>query len=275
VKDFSIYEVGPRDGLQNLEHVVSLDDKVKLIHLLHEAALSQIEVGSFVNPKMIPNMASSSQVFEQVRHLNPDFSVLIPNAVGLQRAEAVNATKFNIFVSPNEKFNSNNLGGNSTKVIWQYQKMLKGHNSVDVRIYIPLAFTTPLDSLLKCVEAVSNLGSTIVLCDTDGSALPSQIEKAIFNLQKYKLAVHLHQGYSNIALEAKLNIAYDCGVREFDSSIGGMGGCPLVKGSGQNLATEKLIEWGLSRNLDCGVSLEGIQEAKKFALRLSKKEMII
>lgn len=275
MQDFSIYEVGPRDGLQNLRHEVSLDDKVKLITLLHEAGLGKIEVGAFVNPRMIPNMATSQAVFERVRHLNPDFSVLIPNGVGLQRAKAVNVKKFNIFISPNEKFNLMNLGARSPALIWRYQKILKGHSSDDIRIYIPLAFSSPLDSLKKCISEVAYLGNTIVLCDTDGSALPSQIEKAIFNLRKYKLAMHLHQGRLNIALETKLNIAYDCGVREFDSSIGGMGGCPLVKDSGQNLATEKLIEWGLSRNLDCGVSLEGIREAKEFALRLSKKEMII
>ena len=99
-----VYEVGPRDGLQSASVKLSVDEKVEMINLLHEAGLKNIEVGSFVHPKRVPNMADSDEVYKQVSNLNVDLGVLVPNEKGLKRAQSVGAKKFNVFLSPLENY---------------------------------------------------------------------------------------------------------------------------------------------------------------------------
>ena len=235
--DFSVYEVGPRDGLQALEWPISLQQKVKLISLLHEAGLHDIEVGSFVHPDVIPNMADSGPLFEIVSSINPDFSVLVPNLKGFERARTVGARKFNIFLSPDEQFNHRNLGCNLEAALDEYRAMLVDVAREDVRVYVSMAFACPVEKLEECVSHIEDLGSTIVLSDTDGRASPDSLRQGIGTVRRSEVAIHLHQGTDDARMENNLTMAFDCGVRQFDSSIGGLGGCPFVVGSRGNLAT--------------------------------------
>ena len=244
--DFSIYEVGPRDGLQNLPYTVPIDDRVEMVRLLAGAGLRDIEVGSFVNPKRVPAMANTAQVFQQCADIDANLAALVPNERGMQDARDAGAQWYNIFFSADEDFNKRNLGCTRDNAVASYTDMLLGFPSSQVRVYVSLAFSSPLDDVADAIVDANALGDTVVLCGA--------------------LRERMHHN---------LTVAYEMGIREFDASIAGLGGCPFVAGSRGNLGTGELISWAESEALDCGITLNDIKEAEELALRLSKKEMIV
>ena len=141
----NIYEVGPRDGLQSAAVKLSTEEKVQMIGLLHDAGLNKIEVGSFVHPQRVPNMADSEDVFREVSGLDCELGVLVPNKRGLDRAKSVGAEKFNIFLSPSETFNQNNLGADLKTIFSNYRSMLYGVPKEDIRVYVSHAFGCPIE----------------------------------------------------------------------------------------------------------------------------------
>ena len=272
--DFSIYEVGPRDGLQNLPYTVPIDDRVEMVRLLAGAGVRDIEVGSFVNPKRVPAMANTAQVFQQCADIDANLAALVPNERGMQDARDAGAQWYNIFFSAAEDFNKRNLGCTRDNAVASYTDMLLGFPSSQVRVYVSLAFSSPLDDVADAIVDANALGDTVVLCDTDGSATPDSIRQ-IVGLSQGKTALHLHYGALRERMHHNLTVAYEMGIREFDASIAGLGGCPFVAGSRGNLGTGELISWAESEALDCGITLNDIKEAEELALRLIKKEMIV
>ena len=275
--EFHIYEVSPRDGLQGLEQTISTATKLSLIDKLVKAGIDKIEVGSFVHPALVPNMADSDEVYAKVsqKYSNCELSVLIPNKRGVKRAKAVGATNFNIFMSPSEGFNNNNHNDTTQGVYRKYQDALQGIPKNNIRVYLSCVFGCPIDGeigeerLIQALEWADQLGNTIVLSDTAGKATSRGIESVISLSRDIgitaRIALHLHYGDDVEIMCDKLNIAYDMGVREFDSSITGLGGCPFVSGSGGNLATEELVEWAEKRGLRSGIDPKGLQDAINFA----------
>ena len=257
--DFHIYEVGPRDGLQNTDVNVPTGAKIDLVRRLEGIGFAGIEVASFVHPKWVPHMADAEQVFLGVgkRH-----SVLVPNERGMQRALDVGATHFNIFYSPSEVFNKRNLAIDRKTAVGEYRKMLYGIPKENIRVYLSCFFGCPEkgpldeDLLRECVQEAALLGDTVVLCDTVGMATPQDIQAASsFAFEIYgELALHLHheEGEEERAL-ALVSEAVSHGITLIDSSIGGLGGCPFMPESGGNLATESLVAWAVDNGLDCGV----------------------
>ena len=255
--DISLYEVGPRDGLQSHSKLIPTSTKIELIQMLHDAGLTNIEVASFVNPHIIPNMADAEEVFSGVRHLNPH--VLVPNYRGMERAKKVGAEKINIFFSADDNFNRSNLGMGLEDILSHYEKMLKGVLLSDVRVYISCFFDPEINQDYA-IERATALGSKIVLCDTDGKATPEIVREKLNSLvwlskiypeSNVEFSVHFHKGKS--PLIENVNAAYDAGIREFDCSIGGMGGCPLFPNSNGNLPTEEIVQWAKEKNINCGV----------------------
>ena len=273
--DFSIYEVGPRDGLQSADTITTTYDKVTLIQKIAKAGIKNIEVGSMVNPERVPNMADSDVVFLKVQDLAPEHNlgVLVPNRRGVQRAKAVGVEKFNIFFSPSDYFNINNFGKSLNAIFAEYCGALDGIRPENVRVYLSTAFGCPVmgeiprEDMIKTMEWANTLGDTIVLSDTIGNANPSLIRK-VMRLTERKIdadiALHLHHGVREGRMYDNLSAGFDCGITQFDSSIGGMGGCPFVPGSGGNLATEQLVRWGSKENLDCGVTIKDLEPLMKF-----------
>jgi len=263
-----VYEVGPRDGLQSASVKLSVDEKVEMINLLHEAGLKNIEVGSFVNPKRVPNMADSDEVYKQVSNLKVDLGVLVPNEKGLKRAQLAGANKFNVFLSPLDSFNQVNLGMGLQDVISHYRSMLYGIPKDNIRVYVSHTFDNIApDKVRSTLLAASHLGSTVVLCDTVGVAGVNDVNR-VMKLTKgirAKWAMHLHHN-----CEKRENIldnvqaGYQHGIREFDSSIGGLGGCPFSPGSGANLATESLVDWAESNNIDVGLTSKDLFKTIQF-----------
>jgi len=272
--DFSIYEVGPRDGLQNLPHTISIDDRVKMVRLLAAAGLSDIEIGSFVNPTRIPAMANTAEVFRQCADVDANLAALVPNARGMQDARDAGVRQFNIFFSADERFNKRNLGCSRDSAVASYADMLVGVPSSQVRVYVSLAFSSPLDNMADTIADANALGDTVVLCDTDGRASPDSIRQ-VTGLSQGKTALHLHYGALRERMSHNLTVAYEVGVREFDASIAGLGGCPFVAGSRGNLGTGELIAWGQQEGLDCGIEPEALGPAHLFAQSLAKQEILI
>jgi len=273
--DFSIYEVGPRDGLQSADTITSTHDKVTLIRKIANTGIKNIEIGSMVNPDRVPNMADSEVVFLKVQDLasTHNLGMLVPNRVGVERAKSVGVEKYNIFFSPSNYFNVNNLGKNLNTIFAEYSSALDRIPTKNVRVYLSTSFGCPImgeippKDMLKTMEWANTLGDTIVLSDTIGSANPSMIRK-VMRLTDRKIdaniALHLHHGVREGRMYDNLSAGFDCGITQFDSSIGGMGGCPFVPGSGGNLATEQLIHWADKENLDCGVTLKDLEPLVKF-----------
>ena len=145
MRDFTIYEVGPRDGLQNASFTVNTQEKIDLIRSLANAGLTEMEIGSFVHPQIVPSMADSAVVFEEVADYG-DFSVLIPNEKGLDRALSVGVENFNLFFSPSEAFNLRNLGRRKKDAMIEYLRMLDKIPDSKVRVYLSVIFDRQLIS---------------------------------------------------------------------------------------------------------------------------------
>ena len=257
MEKITIYEVGPRDGLQGIKSVIPLEDKVTMVNLLYNAGLKNIEVGSFVHPKIVPNMATSDALYRKVSHLNCNLGVLVPNEKGLQRAISAGAKKFNVCLSPSETFNQNNFGISLPQLFSQYRSMLYGIPKDDIRVYVSNAFGCPVEGeftpeyLKRTLQSSALLGSTVVLSDTSGLANKESISQVLPLTKNIgsTLAVHFHHNEKSTPILDNVQHAYNFGIRQFDSSIGGLGGCPFAKDSGANLATEDLVTWAIDNNI--------------------------
>ena len=256
----SIYEVGPRDGLQNCEFSLSTDEKVNMIETLHRAGLTNIEVTSFVNPKYVPNLADAEDVVRRTKHLG-DFAVLVPNERGINRARDSGATRFNVCFAASEEFNVRNWGKCLDVLYANYAEMLNGVDKENVRVYVSCAFGCPFEGmpsdfeLMRIFNMADNLGSTIVLCDTVGECYPSKLLQTLELTRGLdaEIALHLHEGANDMF--GNVEAAVHWGITTFDSSVAGLGGCPFMPNSKSNLSTNKLIEWANSRGYQTGVDL--------------------
>lgn len=263
-----IYEVGPRDGIQNSSFEVTTDEKISMIESLYKAGLKEIEITSFVHPKLVPQMADAKEVFEKTKSIG-DFDVLIPNKKGLDNAKEIGAENFNVFFSVSNSFNQRNLRKNLDEIYSELHSMLEDINRENIRVYISCAFGCPIENkpkekdLVNAIEKATTLGKEIVLCDTIGVAHPTQILQTLELTRKVdsEIALHLHQN-KEIKRDIFSNVkaAVDWGVDKFDSSIAGLGGCPFIPKSGSNLSTNKLIQWAYDNNYETNIELEDLNE---------------
>jgi len=179
----------------------------------------------------------------------------------MQDACDAGATHFNVFFSADEDFNQRNLGKIRREVVREFRAMLHDVSKDCVRVYISLAFSSPFNEVSDAIADAEALGGTVVLCDTKGAASPDTIRQ-VTSLSCGPTAIHLHYGALRERMFDNLAVAYDAGIREFDASIGGLGGCPFVPGSRGNLDTSELIAWGIREGLDCGIELEALEPAR-------------
>ena len=276
--DIEIYEVGPRDGLQNSNFKLSTFSKVQLINELFFAGLKNMEIGSFVHPKYVPSMADSKEVFLQTKDLG-DFDVLIPNQKGFDNAKEVGAKNFNVFFSPSKEFNKRNLNRSLEDKFHELDEMLSDIDRKNVRAYISCAFGCPFEgrpkehALKNAMIKADYLAETIVLCDTIGVAHPTHMLQTLELTRGLdaKIALHLHENKKiQRNIFDNVRVAAEWGVSVFDSSINGLGGCPFIPNSGGNLSTNQLINWANNNGYETGIDVKDLSYATQLVRNFEK-----
>jgi hydroxymethylglutaryl-CoA lyase len=282
-----VFEVGPRDGLQNEKIRVPLNWKIELISGLIRAGIENLEVGAFVRPDRVPQMADTDEIYEAIenKQLNLKSSIiwsLVPNQMGLARAIKAKAKNLAVFTAATETFAKKNIGMTINDSLKEFKQMIQTgkrltKNNLRVRAYVSTAFGCPFEGkvsaskALKVIEKLAELDvEQISIGDTIGVATPNQvtdvIKPALRMLPKEKIAVHFHDTRGT-ALANALR-ALDLGVRTVDSSAGGLGGCPFAPGAAGNLPTEDLIYMLDGMGMKTGVNLKKLCEA---STRISKR----
>lgn len=281
VKRVRIFEVGPRDGLQNEPEFIATADKIRLTDMLTEAGCDRIEVTSFVHPKWVPQMKDAEEVLQKIsRRPGVVYNALIPNLKGLERAIAAGMKEIVTIMSSSESHNKKNLNFSVAESLAELEKVNKAAAAAGVRVrsYIATSFGCPMEgpiSPTKVADIASALESfgayEISLGDTTGMASPvSAYEVPLLvrsRLKKAALAVHYHQAdgieFANVlaSLEAGIDI--------IDAAAGGLGGCPYAPGAKGNIATETLVDMLHRMGIETGIDGAKIKAAGDFARSLS------
>jgi hydroxymethylglutaryl-CoA lyase len=268
-----VCEVGPRDGLQNAHHLMPTEAKKVWIRALAAAGLKEIEVGSFVPPKLIPAMADTGEIVAFARTI-PGVKVvaLAPNLKGFQRALEAGAHKVTFPVSASRKHSESNVRMTPEQMVEEVRKCAAHpHPGVEIEGAVSTAFgctmqgEVPEDDVLRIATALAEFCDCVALADTVGYANPAQIRRIFSRVRKAigaKLeAAHLHNT-RGLGLANAL-AAYEEGVRHFDSSMGGLGGCPFAPGASGNVITEDLVFMFESMGVKTGIDLEKLFLARK------------
>ncbi len=281
VKRVSIFEVGPRDGLQNEPRFISTENKIRLTDMLTDAGCSRIEVTSFVHPKWVPQMADAEAVLGGIRRkAGTAYNALIPNRKGLDRAIAAGLQEVVTIMSVSEAHNRKNLNMSPSESLAELEAVVAAAKAANVRVrsYIATAYGCPMEGfiepqrVLDVALALESFGSyEISLGDTTGMAHPRsayEVGRMVkLGLKKASLAAHFHRAdgieFANVlaSLEAGIDI--------LDSAAGGLGGCPYAPGAKGNIATETLVEMLHRLGIETGIDGKKIDEAGAFAKSLS------
>ncbi|KAK6000259.1 hypothetical protein QM012_003891 [Aureobasidium pullulans] len=265
-----IVEVGPRDGLQNIKDVVPTATKIELINRLAQTGLRTIEATSFVSPKWVPQLSDAKTVIESMKlsvaRGDISFPVLVPNTKGLEAALALDVKEIGIFLSATEGFSRNNINCSVEDSLVRAQAVIERARERNVRVrgYLSCVVDCPYDGrtspivVLRMAKKMLELGCfEISLGDTTGTATPQDIRRLLEVLLREipasRLAGHFHDSYGQAI--ANVKEAYRLGIRAFDSSVGGLGGCPYSPGAKGNVATEDIVHSFESMGIDTGVNL--------------------
>jgi hydroxymethylglutaryl-CoA lyase len=273
----SIYEVSPRDGLQNEAAAVATHGKLRLIGALADAGLRRIEATSFVSPKWIPQLADGDEVAKRLeRRPGVTYSALVPNAKGLERARAAGMEEIAVFLSASETHNRKNVNKTIAQSLEGFRDVVgpAREHGMRVRAYVSTVWGCPYEGDVDPAKALSiartlvEMGSyQISLGDTIGVGTPQQTKRIVkmflAEMPPTQIALHMHDT-RGMALTNDL-IGLELGVTTFDSSIAGMGGCPYAPGAAGNVATEDLVYMMHGLGVETGVDLDRLIEAGRVA----------
>ncbi|TVP72002.1 MAG: hydroxymethylglutaryl-CoA lyase [Rhodobacteraceae bacterium] len=280
MKAVEIFEVGPRDGLQNEPGLIAVAQKVALIDCLSRAGFRRIEVASFVSPKWVPQMASSGEVLRQIRRADGvRYAALAPNLRGLQDAIAAGADEVAIFASASEGFSRANLNCSIAESLVRFADVAQAAQAVGlpVRGYVscvtecPFDGPTPPQAVAQVAARLRAMGCyEISLGDTIGRATPeavtAMLRAVLDEIGPAKLAGHFHDTQGR-ALE-NVAAALELGLRVFDAAVGGLGGCPYAPGAAGNLATETLAAWLAAQGWQTGLDAQVVAQAADLAQKM-------
>ncbi|HEY8858311.1 MAG TPA: hydroxymethylglutaryl-CoA lyase [Gaiellales bacterium] len=269
----TVVEVGPRDGLQNEAVVVPTTAKVELVERLAEAGLPVVEVTSFVSPRAVPQLADADAVLPAVRRRpGVRYPVLVPNVRGLERALAAGADAIAVFTAASEAFTQANINMSVAESLHAFAPVLERARTGGMwtRGYVSTAFGCPYQGAVAPADVAGVAGALfdlgcdeVSIGDTIGAGRPEQVPGVVAavtdRVPVERVALHLHDT-GGLALDnAAAGLA--AGVRTFDSSAGGLGGCPFAPGAPGNVATEALVEMLHERGYETGVDLEAVRAA--------------
>jgi hydroxymethylglutaryl-CoA lyase len=272
-----IYEVGPRDGLQNEATPIPLDTKVEFIERLASAGLREIEATSFVSPKAIRQLSDADDLFPRLpRDAGVRFPVLVPNDRGMARAEAAGADALAVFTATTDAFTERNIGMTVDESLAAFEPVLRRAEKLGWwrRAYVSTAFGCPYTGAVDPHRAVDvatrllELGvDEVCFGDTIGVGVPAQVAVLTgaavqAGIPVERVAYHFHDTRGTAL--ANVQAGLDAGVRCFDSSTGGTGGCPYAPGAAGNLATEDLVYLLDASGFEHGVDLERVLDAARF-----------
>lgn len=264
-----IFEVGPRDGLQNEKRLIPTAEKVTLVDLLSRAGFKRIEVASFVSPKWVPQMADSAEVLAGIaRTPGVSYAALTPNLQGYERAMAAKASEVAIFASASEGFSKANINATIAESLERFRPLAAraAADGIRVRGYVSCATDCPFDgpvapeAAARVVAALRDMGCyEVAVSDTLGQARPETIDAMLSavlgEMPPERLAGHYHDTAGRALDNISASLAR--GLRVFDAAVGGLGGCPYAPGAAGNVATEAVLGHveaaGFATGLDAGV----------------------
>lgn len=274
----SVYEVAMRDGLQNETVIVPTTKKLRLVEALAASGLSRIELTSFVSPKWVPQLADAEELCElvDVKHATVAYSALCPNAKGLERAAACGVPEIGIFISASETHNKKNVNKTVKETLDTFVEVCDGAKKAGIKVrgYVSTVWGCPFEGYidpkkgLAIAHQLIELGCyQVSLGDTIGVGTPLQtrdiVKMFLSELRPEQIALHMHDTRGTAL--ANVVVGLECGVRDFDASIGGLGGCPYAPGAAGNLATEDLVYTLHGMGVQTGIDLDRLWEAGRVA----------
>lgn len=268
-----IRDVGPRDGLQSINQSVSVDAKIALVEGLAQAGIKRVEIGSFVSPKAVPQMANSTQVFEAAStwsQPHPLREALVVNERGAHAAVAAGADVLVSVVSVSETFSQRNVGMSTTEAVAEMAKISVIAAGVGLPLSINLSASfgcafeghVPIAAVANVADSIAALDvAEILLADTIGAAAPNDIHAVVAAVRartdgRSHLGLHLHDTRGLALANATAGLA--SGIRRFDASVGGLGGCPFSPGATGNVCTEDLVHLFHALGVQTGIDLEAL-----------------
>lgn len=278
-----LYEVGPRDGLQNEKQIVPADVKVELINRLANAGLSYIEAGAFVSPKWVPQMADTAEVLSKInRKAGVVYPVLVPNEKGMDAALECGVEEIAIFTAASETFCQKNINCSIAESLTRFEPVVEmaKNSGIRVRGYVSCVAGCPYegdigpDDVSFVSKALHDLGCyEVSLGDTIGTGTPNKIKAVLAAVQKNvpldRLALHCHDTYGQAL--ANIYAGLEEGIAVIDSSVSGLGGCPYAKGASGNVATEDVLYMLNGLGIETGVSLDKLIEVSRFISEVLKR----
>lgn len=275
----TLYEVGPRDGLQNEPEILSSDAKVELVTRLADAGLRRIEVTSFVSPEWIPQLADGDEVARRVpRREGVRYSALVPNMKGYQRFQSSGFPAAAFFVSASETHNRKNVNRSVREHLDRFRPVAERArgDGISLRAYVSTVCGCPYEGEVAVSRVVAlardleDLGvDEISLGDTIGVGTPGQVRSLLAAVADVtplrKLALHMHDTQGRAL--ANVQAGYESGIRTFDSSLGGLGGCPYAPGASGNAATEDLVDLFEASGVATGIDLDALVETSAWVER--------
>jgi hydroxymethylglutaryl-CoA lyase len=270
-----VVEVGPRDGLQNERGSIDTATKVALVDALSEAGLPVIEVGAFVNPRWVPQMADTADVFQRIRrHPAVQYTALVPNLTGLRRAIECGVSEIAIFAAASETFSQRNINQTVDDSLGTYAEVARRaiEGGLRVRAYLSTAFgcpfegAVPADRVSEMSARLRDLGAfQVAVSDTIGVAHPGQVWDVLEAIERRLsldvVALHFHDTRGTAL--ANVLAGLEAGIETFDASAGGLGGCPYAPGAAGNLATEDLVYLLDGLEVETGIDLTRVSRASE------------
>lgn len=278
-RQVAIYEVGPRDGLQNEPGFVPTADKVALIDLLSATGLTRIEAASFVSPTWVPQMADAAAVMAGIRRApGVRYAALTPNVRGFEAAREAGADEVAIFASASEGFSRHNINCTIAESLERFAPVAAAARSAGLHLrgYVSCAVECPYDGpiapaeVARVTEALLAMGCyEVAVSDTIGRATPESMERVLSHLLRTidasRLAGHFHDTAGNAL--ANIEVALAHGLRSFDSAIGGLGGCPYAPGARGNVSTLPLVRMLAAAGWETGLDIAKLEQAEDFMAR--------